>query len=123
MLFADTVKTAIAIAVKYSIGFNVYVYSGSMPSDAQTAPTGVLLVTLVASSQTVTGGVIDLGNMTGTADATGAAGYAMMTEGSASSNNRIYLTLATSAAELTMSSLDIVSGDVISGTGSITVIA
>jgi hypothetical protein len=123
MQFANIVKATIAGAVQSSLGYSVYVYSGTKPASAETAPTGTLLVTLDASTQTITNGVINISNMVGTAVATGTAGYAVMTDGTSTSDNRIYFTIGTSGAELIMSSLNIVNGDIISGSGSVTVIA
>lgn len=123
MNFSNAAKAEIAQAFAGAIGYSLWVYSGTKPASADTAPTGTLLVQLDMSTQTVNGGVITMPELMGTAVATGTAGYAILSaSGMPTGASRIYLTVGTSSAELIMSSLSIVNGDNVTGSATFTVI-
>lgn len=125
MKLSTTLKTAIANAWIPSIGYDIYIYSGTIPDTGNNEPTGTLLVTLNSGTIAVTAGTgtIAATDFVGVAVATGTAGYAMMTAGGTASADRIYFTVGTSATELIISSTSIVVNDNISGTFSMVVAA
>ena len=125
MKLSTTQKTNIATAWLQNIGYDIFIYSGEMPATGDDAPTGTLLVTLTSSYLAVKAntGTITATDFTGTAIASGTAGYAMMANGGNTSADRIYFTVGTSATELVISNKAIQANDNITGTFSMVVVA
>lgn len=100
------------------------IYTGSAPTNADTAVTGTLLVTLTCNASafgTVSGGVITLGSVTaGTAVATGTAGYARLATSGATTICDL-TSIGTSGSDINLNSTSITSGGTVSITsGTIT---
>lgn len=99
------------------------IYTGSAPTNADTAVTGTLLVTLTGASTfaTSSSGVATLGTVTsGTAVATGTAGYARLaTSGGTAICD--FTVIGTSGSDLNLNATSITSGGTVSITsGTIT---
>ena len=125
MKLSTTQKTAIANAWLSQIGYDIHIYSGTIPTTGNNAPTGTLLVTLNSGriAVTVGTGTISATDFAGVAVATGTAGYAMMTPSGTDHPDRAYFTVGTSGTELVISSTAITINDNISGTFNMVVVA
>ena len=120
MKISDTMKSSIANNWAVYASASLRIYTGSMPASANTAPTGTMLVQVDdQAGYTVNAGVVSWSSLTGTAVATGTAGYAALDDGS---GNRIYFTVGTSSAELTVSTTSIKANDVITGSIALTIV-
>lgn len=97
----------------------IKIFSGTAPATAGTADTGTLLATLTGNATqfgTVSGGVLTASAITsGTAAATGTAGYFRVYPSAATTTNAVYQgTVGTAGADLNLSSTSISSGQTVS---------
>lgn len=127
MNYSESTKDNFARAISNCLR-RIYIYTGSKPTDPNSTPTGTMLAELYIDQANVIEGYLDIVRLYGTAVATGTAGYAVwQTVGTTGAGGTLYgqlfLTVGTSSAELILSKLDIVSGDVLNGTGRFTVIS
>lgn len=112
-----------ALITAASTGCTIKVYTGAAPTNADTAFSGTLLVTLTIAGAlgTSTAGVITLGTVTsGTAVATGTAGYARLAT-SGATTLLDWTSISTSGADLNLNATAITSGGTVAVTsGTIT---
>lgn len=112
--FTNAVNNArdTALITAAGTGATIKIYSGTAPTNADTSPAGTLLVTLTIAGVlgTASAGVLTLGAITsGTAVATGTAGYARV---ATSGGTALFdlSSISTSGADLNMNSTAITSG-------------
>lgn len=111
------------IATSAGTGATLKIYTGSAPTNADTAVTGTLLVTLTIAGSfgSSSGGVLTLGTVTaGTAVATGTAGYCRIATSGGTAICDL-TSIGTSGSDVNLNSTSITSGGSVSVTsGTIT---
>lgn len=114
---------ATALITAAGSGATIKIYTGAAPTNCDTAVTGTLLVTLTIAGVlgTATTGVLTLGTVTsGTAAATGTAGYARFATSGATALFDL-TSISTSGADLNLNSTSISTGGTVAVTsGTIT---
>lgn len=121
---ANNQTRAAALNTAVGTSATIKIYTGANPTNADTAVTGTLLVTLTCSASAfgvAASGVITLNAVTsGTAVATGTAGYARLAS-SGAVTQLDWTSVGTSGSDLNLNSTSITSGGTVSVTsGTIT---
>lgn len=114
--FCDAMARAVGSGIGQTATLSIY--TGTPPSDGDAAPTGTKLVDIVLSTggancwSSVSGGIAPLTSQpkSGTAVASGTAGYGQVVAG-ASSDRKFYGSVGTSNADFLLDSLSITSGN------------
>ena len=108
-----------ALVTTAGTGSLLKLYTGSAPVNADSAVSGTLLVTLTVSGAlgTVSNGVITLGAVTsGTAVATGTAGYGRLTKSDGTTTVCDFTSVSTTGADINLNSTSITSGGTVAVT-------
>lgn len=118
--FTNAVNNSRSSAISTAAGASatIKIYTGSAPTNADTAVTGTLLVTLTCAATfgTSSSGVLTLGTVTsGTAVASGTAGYARIATSGGTAICDL-TSIGTSGADLNLNTTTISSGGTVSVT-------
>jgi hypothetical protein len=111
--YNTTLRNSLANALSdnFGAGSLLYIYTGAQPASANTAASGTLLCTITLPATpwaaAVNGAIAKQGTWSGTAVATGTAGYARLTDDSAVNMD---FTVGESGADATIDNASIVSG-------------